>query len=123
MENHQSLYSCLFSAVLNRTLPLLLLDALLPLFLLTSLHCLLSPLPSLSLSLPSLFCPLSSTLSLLTSPYIHQGVLAFWRGNGVNVLRIIPNAAIKFSCNDAYKQMLAPPGSDPRSLPIAYKVN
>ena len=34
-----------------------------------------------------------------------QGPLAFWRGNGVNVLRIIPNAAIKFSCNDAYKTM------------------
>jgi hypothetical protein len=34
-----------------------------------------------------------------------QGARAFWRGNGVNVLRIIPNAAIKFSCNDVFKGM------------------
>lgn len=27
------------------------------------------------------------------------------QGNGVNVLRIIPNAAIKFSCNDSFKSM------------------
>jgi hypothetical protein len=30
-----------------------------------------------------------------------------WQGNGVNVLRIIPNAAIKFSCNDTFKAMYA----------------
>ena len=51
-----------------------------------------------------------------------QGVLAFWRGNGVNVMRIIPNAAIKFSCNDFYKQLMAPAGADPRSLPVWSKL-
>ena len=30
--------------------------------------------------------------------------------------------AIKFSCNDSYKQMLAPAGSDPRQLPVAFKL-
>ena len=51
-----------------------------------------------------------------------QGVPAFWRGNGVNVVRIIPNAAIKFSCNDAYKRLLTPEGGDPRNLPVAQKL-
>jgi hypothetical protein len=38
----------------------------------------------------------------------------------VNVLRIIPNAAIKFSCNDAYKKMMLPAAgvADARLLPV-----
>jgi len=51
-----------------------------------------------------------------------QGVLAFWRGNGVNVIRIIPNAAIKFSCNDSYKVMLAGPNADVSKLPVHLKM-
>eukprot|EP01052_Picozoa_sp_SAG31_P032867 SAG31_NODE_3650_length_4028_cov_1.617205_2_plen_169_part_00 len=43
-----------------------------------------------------------------------QGVSAFWRGNGVNVMRIVPNAAIKFSCNDLYKGLLLGKGSAPQ---------
>ena len=34
-----------------------------------------------------------------------EPVAHFGLGNGVNVLRIIPNAAIKFSCNDTFKAM------------------
>jgi len=39
-----------------------------------------------------------------------QGVLAFWRGNGTNVIRIIPNAAIKFTCYDTFKAISMPKG-------------
>ena len=39
-----------------------------------------------------------------------QGVLAFWRGNGVNVARIVPNSAIKFSTFDTYKRIAMPDG-------------
>lgn len=39
-----------------------------------------------------------------------QGVLAYWRGNGVNVLRIIPNSAIKFTTFDTYKKLAFPEG-------------
>jgi len=39
-----------------------------------------------------------------------QGFLAFWRGNGVNVARMIPNSAIKFSTFDMYKRWAFPDG-------------
>lgn len=39
-----------------------------------------------------------------------QGAWAFWRGNGVNVARMIPNSAIKFSTFDAYKRVAFPEG-------------
>jgi len=39
-----------------------------------------------------------------------QGVLSFWRGNGANVLRIIPNAAIKFTLYDQFKGWAFPLG-------------
>ena len=39
-----------------------------------------------------------------------QGFLAYWRGNGVNVARMIPNSAIKFTTFDAYKRWAFPDG-------------
>jgi len=39
-----------------------------------------------------------------------QGFLAFWRGNGVNVARMIPNSAIKFATYDSYKRLAFPDG-------------
>jgi len=39
-----------------------------------------------------------------------QGFLAFWRGNGVNVARMIPNSAIKFATYDTYKKLAFPEG-------------
>lgn len=39
-----------------------------------------------------------------------QGILAFWRGNGVNVARMVPNSAIKFSTFDMYKRLAFPQG-------------
>jgi solute carrier family 25 (adenine nucleotide translocator) protein 4/5/6/31 len=41
-----------------------------------------------------------------------QGVLAFWRGNGVNVARMIPNSAIKFATYDRYKKLAFPEGGE-----------
>merc|ERR1711916_45290 len=37
-----------------------------------------------------------------------EGWLAFYRGNGTNVARIVPDAAVKFTMNDRFKQMFAP---------------
>lgn len=33
-----------------------------------------------------------------------QGFRAFWRGNGANLVRIVPNKAVLFFCNDFYKE-------------------
>uniref|UniRef100_A0A6B2LDC8 ADP/ATP translocase n=1 Tax=Arcella intermedia TaxID=1963864 RepID=A0A6B2LDC8_9EUKA len=35
-----------------------------------------------------------------------SGLVGFWRGNTANLLRVIPNSAIKFSTFDLYKQAL-----------------
>jgi len=40
--------------------------------------------------------------------YREEGILAFWRGNGVNVIRVAPYAAAQLSSNDFYKKMLTP---------------
>uniref|UniRef100_A0A914QRJ1 ADP/ATP translocase n=1 Tax=Panagrolaimus davidi TaxID=227884 RepID=A0A914QRJ1_9BILA len=34
-----------------------------------------------------------------------QGLLTFWRGNGVNVVRIFPQQALNFAFKDTYKLM------------------
>eukprot|EP00511_Aplanochytrium_stocchinoi_P002570 CAMPEP_0204827170 /NCGR_PEP_ID=MMETSP1346-20131115/4708_1 /ASSEMBLY_ACC=CAM_ASM_000771 /TAXON_ID=215587 /ORGANISM="Aplanochytrium stocchinoi, Strain GSBS06" /LENGTH=426 /DNA_ID=CAMNT_0051955509 /DNA_START=26 /DNA_END=1306 /DNA_ORIENTATION=- len=39
-----------------------------------------------------------------------QGIIGYWRGNGLNVFRIIPNSAIKFSTFDYYKSVAFPQG-------------
>ena len=39
-----------------------------------------------------------------------QGFLAYWRGNGVNVIRMVPNSAIKFSSYDTFKRWAFPNG-------------
>ena len=38
--------------------------------------------------------------------YREEGILAFWKGNGVNVIRVAPYAAAQLSSNDFYKKML-----------------
>jgi len=35
-----------------------------------------------------------------------SGLRGFWRGNGANLLRVVPNSAIKFSTFDTYKKLL-----------------
>lgn len=42
--------------------------------------------------------------------YKKQGIVGYWRGNGINVLRIVPNSAIKFATFDFYKRVAFPKG-------------
>ncbi len=37
-----------------------------------------------------------------------EGLLAFWKGNGANVIRIFPYSAAQLAANDTYKRLLAP---------------
>jgi len=39
-----------------------------------------------------------------------QGIAALWRGNGANIVRIIPMTAIKFPSYDTYKRISMPRG-------------
>eukprot|EP00195_Chlamydomonas_chlamydogama_P017277 CAMPEP_0202901560 /NCGR_PEP_ID=MMETSP1392-20130828/14325_1 /ASSEMBLY_ACC=CAM_ASM_000868 /TAXON_ID=225041 /ORGANISM="Chlamydomonas chlamydogama, Strain SAG 11-48b" /LENGTH=304 /DNA_ID=CAMNT_0049588141 /DNA_START=206 /DNA_END=1120 /DNA_ORIENTATION=- len=36
-----------------------------------------------------------------------EGVLAFWKGNGINIVRIFPYSAAQLAANDSYKRVLA----------------
>jgi len=36
-----------------------------------------------------------------------EGITAFWKGNGVNVIRIFPYSAAQLASNDSYKRLLA----------------
>lgn len=38
--------------------------------------------------------------------YKEEGVLSFWKGNGVNVIRVAPYAAAQLTSNDFYKSLL-----------------
>jgi len=42
--------------------------------------------------------------------YAQEGVLSFWKGNGTNVLRVVPVYALKFGFNDKFKSMVRKPG-------------
>jgi Mitochondrial carrier protein len=37
-----------------------------------------------------------------------EGLLAFWKGNGANVIRIFPYSAAQLAANDTYKRLLEP---------------
>ena len=47
------------------------------------------------------------TLMLVTR---EEGPLALWKGNGANVLRVIPVYGLKFAFNDTFKAIVAGPG-------------
>jgi solute carrier family 25 phosphate transporter 23/24/25/41 len=36
-----------------------------------------------------------------------EGFFAFWKGNGVNIIRIFPYSAAQLAANDSYKRLLA----------------
>ena len=36
-----------------------------------------------------------------------EGLVAFWKGNGVNIVRVFPYAAAQLASNDSYKRLLA----------------
>jgi solute carrier family 25 (adenine nucleotide translocator) protein 4/5/6/31 len=39
-----------------------------------------------------------------------EGPLALWKGNGANVLRVVPVYGLKFAFNDTFKALVAGPG-------------
>ena len=43
-----------------------------------------------------------------------EGVLALWRSNGVNCLRIIPVYSLKFGMNDTFRNLYKRPDQDIR---------
>lgn len=45
--------------------------------------------------------------------YREEGLRAFWKGNGTNVIRVAPYAAAQLSSNDFYKRILAGAQSQP----------
>ncbi|CAK94341.1 unnamed protein product (macronuclear) [Paramecium tetraurelia] len=47
------------------------------------------------------------TWSGIKQIYKTQGLYSFWRGNGLNVIKTIPNAAIRFTVYDKFKQYVS----------------
>jgi hypothetical protein len=45
-----------------------------------------------------------------------EGVLALYKGNGANVVRIVPTYALKFAFNDTIKGLVLKPGQDSKTL-------
>ena len=50
-----------------------------------------------------------------------QGFNAFWRGNYANVVRIVPNKAVLFFCNDYYKSLYRDHMNGVEKIPKAHK--
>jgi solute carrier family 25 (adenine nucleotide translocator) protein 4/5/6/31 len=50
---------------------------------------------------------IAQTMFLVTK---EEGPLALWKGNGANVLRVIPVYGLKFAFNDSFKAIVAGPG-------------
>uniref|UniRef100_A0A7S0MXV0 ADP,ATP carrier protein n=1 Tax=Pyramimonas obovata TaxID=1411642 RepID=A0A7S0MXV0_9CHLO len=44
--------------------------------------------------------------------YAEEGLLAFWKGNGTNLIRIVPYSSTQLSANDFYKRLLAGEGGE-----------
>ena len=51
-----------------------------------------------------------------------EGFLAFYKGNGANVLRVIPVYALKFAFNDAFKASIARPGQSIKNLDMSQRM-
>ena len=72
----------------------------------------------LSLSFPSLRASpgdkYSTLLSSLRVIYREEGLAKLWKGNALNVARVIPYSAIQFSSYDAYKHAIL--NAEPRRL-------
>lgn len=44
--------------------------------------------------------------------YQEEGILAYWKGNGTNIIRIFPYAAAQLAANDQYKRVFANENGD-----------
>jgi len=51
-------------------------------------------------------------MQTLSAVYREEGLKGWYRGNGANCIRIIPNYACKFVFNDVFKDMVRTPGSN-----------
>ena len=70
-----------------------------------------SPLERLRMSMITDGSRFASNTDCLRSIYKAEGIKGFWAGNGVNMLRIIPQNAVAFYCKDYYKKKIG--GSNP----------
>jgi len=52
----------------------------------------------------------SSIIRTAVNVWKNEGFFAYWKGNGANIVRIIPNKGILFMCNDFYISLLTTPG-------------
>ena len=48
--------------------------------------------------------------------YLEEGLLAFWKGNFTNVVRIFPYSACQLMANDLYKRLLSKDGGETISI-------
>lgn len=46
-----------------------------------------------------------------------EGVRAFWKGNGTNIIRIFPYSAAQLAANDQYKRLVADPSTGELTVP------
>jgi solute carrier family 25 phosphate transporter 23/24/25/41 len=56
---------------------------------------------------PTLFLAVFADLISYSLLCREEGITAFWKGNGVNVIRIFPYSAAQLASNDSYKRLLA----------------
>ena len=59
----------------------------------------------------------TSILQTIALVSAEEGPLALWRGNGANVMRVIPVYGLKFGFNDTFKTIVAGPGKKRLSTP------
>eukprot|EP00457_Paulinella_chromatophora_P013862 gb/GEZN01014216.1/.p1 GENE.gb/GEZN01014216.1/~~gb/GEZN01014216.1/.p1 ORF type:complete len:306 (+),score=13.74 gb/GEZN01014216.1/:96-920(+) len=58
----------------------------------------------------------NTVIGSLRSILTQEGFFGLYRGNGANILRILPNYSLKFMFNDTYKRAFARPGQDLHNL-------
>ena len=75
-----------------------------------------SPLERLRMSMITDGTRFASNTECLRSIYKAEGVKGFWAGNGVNMLRIIPQNAVAFYCKDYYKKKIG--GTNPNGFQL-----
>ena len=58
----------------------------------------------------------AGAVSTLHKVLFNEGFRALWRGNTINVVRMVPNKMVLLSCSDLYKDLLQPLGLSTMSL-------
>lgn len=51
--------------------------------------------------------PYTGVLQAARKILLEEGVRAFWKGNGTNIIRIFPYSAAQLAANDQYKRILS----------------